>query len=411
MTTTRWFHKVATFFVSIVMCSLAQGAEKVGDAEWKAQMQGLLGDVLVLFPYAFNEASLRDPKNSQAVGKALESLAQHSIGLQKHTAQMDGPAGLKLDPSFPFIAQAFEDEVKLAQSSFSEGPGSYPRTQSYLRAALTKCMACHTQSDSGPELKLAEFRKTLNGLSMTDRFVALTVTRQFDEALQEFAGTARAAKSKKADAYTFDQNARVALAIAVRVKRDPKRAQELVEEIAKSGAGSKVLQSDVTVWRKEISAWRIEKKVSLTSDQALFSQAQRLASLGQKNETELSESRNGSVSLLRASGDLHDLLSQYPKSPLRAKSYMMLAEIYGSLPGFAIWDLADEYLGACVVENAHSEVGEECFKKYQQSMTLGYTGSAGTMIPPSMTRQLQRMQNLAARPSSKNEPESGKAKD
>ncbi len=65
------------------------------------------------------------------------------------------------------------------------------------------------------------------------------------------------------------------------------------------------------------------------------------------------------------------------------------------LPGFAIWDLADEYLGACVQEYPHSTIGEKCFNQYSDNVVVGYSGSAGTNIPAAVREHLARMKALA----------------
>ena len=76
---------------------------------------------------------------------------------------------------------------------------------------------------------------------------------------------------------------------------------------------------------------------------------------------------------------------------------MLLASIYKSLPGFAIWDLAEEYLGACIRENPHSEIGEKCYSEYDDSILTGYSGSSGLHLPRAVKDHLAQMKALAKR--------------
>jgi hypothetical protein len=382
--------------VAVFVSVAAKGADQVGNAEWKARMQAMLGNVLVLFPFAFDRSKFNDPKNAATIQSSLKNLVAHSSELKNHTSHMKPEDGLKIDPSFPIIADAFAADLMLAQSTYLMGENFQANSQGYLRSALSKCMMCHTQSANGPELKLDQFKSQFAALSTTDRFMALTATRQFDAALKEFDQYVANSKVTKPDAVTFDEGVRAALAIVVRVKRDSKRALSLIDEIADSGAGTSMLQHDLKGWKKAVLAWQAEKPVSLLSAQALFDEAERLIESGKKQES-IETSESPAIGLLRASAYLHDLLSNYSNSPLRAKSYLLLASVYDSLPGFAIWDLADEYLESCIQENPHSEIGEKCFAQYDDNTTIGYTGSSGTHIPEAVREHIDRMHALAKR--------------
>lgn len=391
---------ISALLASVIASSVAGGSDvkkgqDVGGTEWRARMQSMLKDVLVLFPFAFDETKFNDPKNEAAIKDALRSLSEHSSGLKKHTTSVKPAAPIKTDPSYSFIAQAFETEISSAQSAFSEDRRR--QAQGYIRSAISKCMGCHSQSAIGPQLNLDHFKNQFAALSPSDRFMAFAATRQFDQALKEFEQFLRDAKVTKPDPVAVDRQARAALAIAVRVKKDSKLTIALIDQMIASKAMSPMLLKDATDWRKTVIDWQTEKPQTLDSDKALYSEASRLNESGQKIENAAGHFENPDVPLLRATALLHDLLSKYPDSKLRAESYMLLASIYDRLPGFAIWDLADEYLGACVQENPHSEMGEKCFAKYKDSIIFGYTGSSGTNVPFAVSRQLQSLKELATR--------------
>ncbi len=384
-------------FVATGVNAEERAQTSVGNAEWKVRMQAMLTDVLVLFPYAFDESKFVDPKNAPAIETAMKSLVGHSAGLKKHTARFQPAKNMKIDPSFPFLGQAFENEITSAQVSFSGDPSKRTQSQGFLRSAISKCMMCHTQSANGPELKLDDFKSQFAALSASDRFLAFAATRQFDEALSEFGKYLDDSKITKPDPVTIDRQARTAIAIAVRVKKNPSRALVVIEQIKKSGVVSPMLQTASKDWKNSVLDWQSEKLAVTTSDKALFAEANRLSDLGKRRENSSGRFENSDIALLRASSLLHDLLSNFPASPLRAESYILLASLYDQLPGFAIWDLADEYLGACIQEYPHSSTGERCFSKYNDSMILGYSGSSGTHIPSAVQSHLRSMKELATR--------------
>ncbi len=389
--------KLLIFCATLIAASsayAAPAASKVGDDSWRARMQLMLADVVQLLPFAFDETKFVDPKNAPAIEKSLSDLSKHSVELKQHTAHMDRAKGLKIDPSFPFIAEAFERDLAQARQAFSD-VNTRSEAQTILRSALAKCTMCHSQSAVGPTLQLKSFNSTLRNLPLSDRLMALTVTRQFDEALVAFQQYAKDAKVHKPKSVTFDKNVRAVLAVAVRVKRDPVASSRVIDAAIESGAGSTMLQTYLVSWKTVTANWRSEKIPDFKSDQALFDGAKKLTVQSQDKQRTRESYVNEAVTYLRASGYLHDLLSNYPESKLRAESYILLASIYESLPGFAIWDLGDEYLGSCIQENPHSAMGERCYGLYNDSVVAGYTGSSGTHLPSAVREHLTRMKTLA----------------
>lgn len=373
------------------------GAEVPANVSWKVRMQAMMKEALILFPFAFNDEKFNDPKNAPTIHASLDALVKYSEELKGHASHFKREEGLKIDPSFPFIAEAFESELIHAQSRFDHGADKNKEAQGFLRSAIAKCMLCHSQTSIGPELELDPFKPQFAALSVSDRFLAFTATRQFDKALGVLEDSAKELKQTKPKYADLDRSTRAAIAILVRVKRDPKRAVEFIDKMTAVDTAPSIYKNDLKGWKKSLLAWQAEKPVSLTSARMLFEEATKIKQSAEKAHKLAPNYENVDVPLLRSTGLLHDLLSNYPKSEYRAKSYMMLASNYEALPGFAIWDLSDEYLGACIQENPHSEVGEKCFRLYDESITLGYSGSSGTHIPDTVKEQLARLKKLATR--------------
>lgn len=379
----------ATFTATASSTLARSEPKKVGDSEWRGQMQSMLVDVLDLIPFVYTENEKFSKNDQKKVLKSIQSLEKSSANLKAHTQRFIQEKGGKIDPSYSFIADSFELDLSQALASFEKEKVLNEKTRNHLKSAVAKCMLCHTQSGQGPELKLDQFKSQFAKLEPIDRFYAMAATRQFDGAMDEFKKIIGNQSQQTLRASSLDRTARAAIAILVRVKKDPQQAELLLTQMEKSKSFSSVIASDFADWKKSLQSWKSEKPKEFISDKDLYSEAQRLSQKltqdGDKPE----------IDLLRASSLLHDLLIRYPESSLRPQTYLLLADIYDSLPGFSIWDLANEYLGACILEYPHSKIGEKCFQKYEDITVFGYTGSAGTQIPASVTQHLLRMRELA----------------
>ncbi len=379
---------VAVILLSSV--SFAKNEVKaVGDGEWRGQMQSMLLDVLELIPFVYSESENLDKKSQKSVEKAMRSLDKSSENLKQHTQRFVKAHTGKIDPSYTFIADSFELDLSQALNAFEKEKAINEKSRAHLKSAIAKCMLCHTQSAQGPELKLEQFKNQFAKLKPIDRFYAMAATRQFDGAMDEFKKLVTSVKKPSSGVNSMDRAARAAIAILVRVKKDPVEAEALLSQMEKSSAFSSVISSDFGAWKKSVQSWKSEKVKELKKDKEFYDEAQRLF----QKKTE--DGDRPEIDLLRASSLLHDLLISFPESTLRSNTYLLLAEIYDSLPGFSIWDLANEYLGACIVEYPHSKIGEKCFSKYEELTVFGYTGSAGTQIPASVQQHLSRMRELA----------------
>lgn len=386
---------VLTMAFSTIAKSQESNAKIADNIAWRARMQKMLGAVETLIPYAFEFDRSKFYAENKDIRTALQTLANNAAGIREHVTAKD--SARVIDPSFRFIAIAFENEIGQTQVGFSKGTEAIEETKRHLRIAISKCMLCHTQSTVGPSLDLERFKNRFSTLTPPSRILALAATRQFESALKTFTEMARDAKLFKPDANAFDSSARTAVSIAVRVLRDPKQGLTLVKAIEDSGAGSPTLQSNLAGWKRDLLDWQRKPKQNLNTDNALFDEASRLRTATKSEALSSSSIRNFEVAHLRASGLLHDLLSTFPKSSLRAQAYLELAKIYSDLPGFAIWELSDDYLGTCIQENPHSDIAETCYKQYEENVFLGYTGSSGTNIPTAVQSHLKAMKALATK--------------
>ncbi|MCB0311595.1 MAG: hypothetical protein KDD42_10185, partial [Bdellovibrionales bacterium] len=107
-------------------------------------------------------------------------------------------------------------------------------------------------------------------------------------------------------------------------------------------------------------------------------------------------SKLGTVELLRASSLLHKGLEgeELSKSD-RAKSLYLLGLSYAKLPSYFINELPEFFLEQCIRENPGTTEAKKAYKLYKDVVTLGFTGSSGTHLPPDIQLKLRDLHDMA----------------
>ena len=101
--------------------------------------------------------------------------------------------------------------------------------------------------------------------------------------------------------------------------------------------------------------------------------------------------RSADMLYLRASAVLHEQLGRFPQGPKSAEAFFLLGVCYEILRDFDLWTLGDTYFEACIHRSPHTPLSESCYRKLEESILAGYTGSAGTRVPVEIEGKLQRL--------------------
>ncbi len=371
--------------------------------EWRTRMRKMLDSSLDLFPYALNDVEFKNPKNQEAIKKLITSLAEGASGLEEHARRGQSSTGPSVDPVLSFSAGVLKEELEIAKSVLEAGHPE--QAQAFVTRSLSQCLGCHTQTSAGTQYVQNMFNKRLDKLDSRSRFFALAATRQFDPALNAFKEAIAFAPSSgetnelsSLNHFAIERISRIALALGVRVKQDPKLTLQVVETLANAPGLYPYFKKTVEAWRASANLWVLENSAETSkdrpsTDQEMFESARKLISRAQQNRSKGNGA--GDVDFLRATSLMHELLRKYPDSSLQARTYMELATVYDTLQGFAFWDLSDQYLEACIRKTPHSDLALKCYSRYKDSLFLGYTGSSGTHIPSSVRKHLEKMENLA----------------
>ncbi len=76
-----------------------------------------------------------------------------------------------------------------------------------------------------------------------------------------------------------------------------------------------------------------------------------------------------------------------------SEALLMTGESYKSLNGISFLSLHESYYKSCIHKGPRTKSAKKCFKKYENSVTLSFSGSSGTRIPADIKNELQRLRD------------------
>jgi cytochrome c553 len=379
----------AILFLVFSTFAITASAKEENIKSWRSQMRDLGNALSAVAPDLFNG---KDVSNKAEFTKKTKQLFLVSQGLDKTATHGKAVAGS--DPSLPYLTHLLREDLELAYHSAETGQVDYAKR--VLRSSVSSCVACHTRTSQGPKLPFMQsFSEQIKGASWIDRLAFETANRQFDSVNQQVSRTLKGNSKDNVDSFQLEKGARMALAISVRVKENPTEALSLVKNIITSPIASKDLKNNAVLWQADLNSWKAEKPVVYNSDTELLSAAEKI--MGDVKITQQSTWLPGSeVKFLRASLLMHQLLQKYPKSPLTGEALYRIGLSYDVLQDLGVWSLHEMYYQACIIKTPHSELARRCYERYKESITLGYSGSAGVHLPDAVVLHLSRLERLSA---------------
>ncbi len=358
--------------------TLVIAAEKpVGS--WQAKMSELSGALSSTIPYLYPDPG-QDPKGLTAKVKNLYDITKDLDGALTHSASVPDQ-----DPALPYIAGLFRQDIERAYTSLQEGHADYAK--GVIRSSVSYCIACHTRTQSGLEFPLLKaFEQPLKRASWIEKIEFQAASRQFDQVLSEVMAKLKSPGLVGISSLDLERGARIALSVAVRVKQDPDRAIFLAKAVSESPSANLSMKEAAKEWQKDIREWQSERAKKLNSDRAMIEQTKLLLKRGQTATS--STGGHSDVRYLRASVIMHDFLRQYPNSSFTPEALYLTGLTYDALRDIGLWSMHEMYFLACIDKAPHTQLSAQCFKEYEQSITLGYTGSRGTNIPAAVRKYL-----------------------
>jgi hypothetical protein len=370
--------------VVLVMSSLATEASA---KSWRNNMSDLSAALSDAIPFLYP-----DPKQDSKV------LTEKIKRIYDVTKQLDGKLNHSVeipdsDPALPYIANMLRGDFERAYQSMQDGHVDYAK--SVVRASVAYCIACHTRTQMGSEFPLLKaFAEPLKRASWIEKIEFQTASRQFDSVLNDVTQKLDSPGTVGISPLDMERGSRLALSILVRFKQDPDRASLLANSITKSASASSSMKEGAEAWLKDIRTWQDEKNKKYATDKELIAAARALTD--RDTSKALPIGGHTEVRYLRASLLMHDLLRTYPKSEQVPEALYIIGQSYDNLGEIGLWSLHEMYFLACIEKAPHTAQSEQCFKKYEDSITLGYSGSSGTHVPKAVRTHLDSIKKLAS---------------
>lgn len=353
---------------------------------WSGSMSELKYSLNRLMPLIVDSEAFNSPQNQKQIDEQVQKMAQLSKDVN-HSPTMPGR-----DPSVRFISGAFSEDLKRISEGLENGKREYARYG--LLNVTSYCIECHTRTSSGPSFSSPELDQSLNKLKPLEKAEYHIAAREFDKAYAELAKYIETGLKEKKDIFGVDRAVRYALAVAVKYDKSPSRAMDVVKIIEDSKDAPFYLKQNAISWKLAIKEWMLETPVRSSSAEAYLKQARKLTKLGAQSQA-LMVDQGGDIYFLRALSDLHLAMSMDMNKEQLGESLYLTGLGYERIKDLALWSLDENYFEACIRSLPHSSWSEKCFKKLQESIYLGYTGSSGVHIPMDVQLRLSELQKMA----------------
>jgi hypothetical protein len=360
---------------------VAQEAEKDKVAITSA-MRLNFGALMTLQPYLLSSRRFSDPANAGLIREQLDILQQtpHVLSSSRKT----------VEPGLGAISGLFGDYLATLRRRFDRGQTEFARSQ--LLTATSFCAACHTRIWVDKDFEDVERQVKTLRVSDRERADLYAATRQFDSALALYERVLRGKVQGEEGYYAWTHAARSALRITVRVKNSPDALAKLIASLEARTDLPSDLRDYVAGWRSDLTEWQAEKTdASKLSPPELVKKARELIGhVDGKFDYELPD-----IPQLRATQYLHEALSRDANGKHRAEALFLLGLAYSGPQDPLLWELDGLYFEACVRENPRTEIARRCFKRLQNELYLGYSGSAGTNLPSDELERLAALRKIA----------------
>ncbi len=358
---------------------------------WPGRMQGLSAVLSALMPYAFSRAEFESPKNNAEIKELLGQFVVAAKSVSQHA----GEVVMGRDPLVSYGLTRLQSNVQQADQAFSEGHMEFAR--SVVRESTGLCFQCHSSTELGPRNGFSTVTLEKNfKINMTERAEFYVATRQIDRAIEVLESVLSAPKGVYEDPHETIGSLKKFLALTVRVTKDAPRTVNVLENFVAKNDLPYFLSEDAKEWLKSAKAWRAEgnkiKKGTAVAD--LKRQANNLIKHAQSIEDVQGDSA-AYLDHLRASSLLHEALQKARKDSDLAEIYQLLGRSYTILAELGTWDLPEVYFEACVRAVPGTASAKECFREFEKSVIIGFSGSAGVFIPQEEKARLQELKKIA----------------
>jgi hypothetical protein len=352
----------------------------------RQEMGGLFVAISDFLPLVLNKAAFEDPKNAREILSLMNRMQDLSGRMVVSTKKFADN-----DPSIPFIAEKFDQDIRMSIEMWNSGDRVVPRR--LMRNVTDYCISCHTRTSKGLHLSDVIQSQRFKSMPALTKAEYLAATRQFSEALKQYEHVLVDKPLAKSDPEAWDMAVRKMLAISVRVEKDPSLTTELLSRIQEAPENiPPSLRGDIAMWRQSAKAWTSERRPPSMNDKERFELAKRLIDEG---ETISQKVPGGAlIEYMRASAILHDLLGRSHGGENEQQMLWLAGQSAEYLRDLNVWTLQDTYYEGCVRKGKDKNLGAKCLTALEGSMLQSYGATSRAGLPSYAKRQLDELSKL-----------------
>lgn len=348
---------------------------------WAGRMQTTAQSFQELMPYLYNEDQFSNPKNS----KIIESkIAAYSGSIHK----IDPKKAKIILGDDPYIKKSLDSLKELTQRSHeSFKRGDRKNSRILLKATTNTCFKCHTRQNMGPnKMKWKNFDITqfeVHPIEKSQIYVSMRNYQAAQKTLKEFL---ESSEMERTFDLSYESALHYYLMISLRGKSTIDDSIKFLTEKTQVADAPTPLHFTLRHWQSDLIYFKKNPK-------AMKADLSTVYKILMRNKNRYSE-RN-LVNNLIASSLLTDYLMKEPSQYKKAKAYRLLGEIYDELVVEGFWDLPEMYYEMCIDYAPKSKLAKSCFSKLKENITVGYSGSRGTLIPKAEYKRIERLRKKA----------------
>jgi hypothetical protein len=366
----------------------ATGASSQGQsrAPIRQEMGGLFVAISDFLPLVLNKAEFESPKNAREVASLMNRLQDLSGKMTASTKRFADN-----DPSIPFIAEKFNEDVRMAIEMWNNGDRVIPRR--LMRNVTDYCISCHTRTSKGLHLSDVIQSQRFKSMPSLAKAEYLAATRQFEDALKHYEHVLVDKPLAKTDPESWSLAVRKMMAISVRVQENASLTTDLLSKIQDTPESiPPSMRGEIAAWRQSAKSWMSERRPASMSDQERFELAKRLVSEGQA----LSAKVEGGalIEYMRASAIMHNLMGRVKDGPQIQEMMWVAGQASENIRDLNMWTMQDIYYEGCIRKGKDKTLAGRCLEAMEKSLLRTYGAASKAGLPPFTKNQLDELTKL-----------------
>lgn len=362
------FNKKTIFVCTLFISALTTAAVSKND-DWSKKMANFVGPVKKIYSINLNKEQF-DPQEVETLKGAISDLKNTTHGLKFSVINFFS----KKDPAIEAEYEQFKSNLDMADKTIAFSP---KQSVFYIRSAVGQCAACH--SNGGKSTHLFEIFKNTN-MPMYEKARLSLAVRDYKTSAETFKSIMM---DKDLQTNYFRMNDILVNYLNSAILSNYSKEQIISDLTAISKiATNKGTQNDLT---------NIIDDVKNSKPLASYDEAVKKFESYSGDLVTLDKSMYTSLTIKNL---LHAKLRNLRSLDQKAASYEVLGDIYSHFPEISIFMVPEKYYELCVKTNPKSKVANECFKKYEDKIVLGYSGSMGSNVPDYEKAKIQKLKSL-----------------